>query len=120
MLFSPFFLVGCCFLLTHEMDAVRCEEWRIMPIMSALRGRSGYRVFTLLHIPLYALLLWALSGATTMNRGIVIGLDTFFVIHLLLHLLLRNLPGNRFGSAFSWSLFSGAGLCGALDLLLIR
>jgi hypothetical protein len=119
MLSSPLFLLGCAFLLTHELDAVRCEEWRIFPILSALRERSGYLVFTALHIPLFALLLWAFASADTIQRGIVVGLDSFFVIHLLLHLILRDHPGNRFNSAFSWLLFGGAGLCGALDLLLL-
>jgi hypothetical protein len=46
-------------------------------------------------------------------------LDAFFVLHLLLHAFLRNLPENRFGSALSCALILGAGVSGAIDLLLI-
>lgn len=112
-----FFLLGFCFLLAHELDAVRAEEWRILPVLSRMGDEAGYHAFTVLHIPLYALLLWGLFGGGTTNRGLIIALDTFFVIHLLLHLLLRDLPGNRFGSRFSKVLFWGAGLCGTIDLL---
>ncbi len=120
MLSSPFFLVGFCLLLTHELDAVRCEEWRILPGLSMLGAEAGYRAFTVLHVPLYAVLLWGLFGDDTANHGLIVALDAFFIVHLLFHLLLRNRPNNHFGSLFSRALFVGAGLCGALDLLLLR
>ncbi|HEY8597444.1 MAG TPA: DUF6713 family protein [Thermomicrobiales bacterium] len=111
-----FFLLGLAFLLTHELDAIRCKEWRIFPVTSALGDDAGYRVFTALHLPLYALLLWGLYGAGDANLALIVALDLFFIVHLGLHLLLRNLPRNEFGSPFSKVLFWGAGLCGALDL----
>lgn len=120
MLSSPFFLAGFCLLLAHELDAVRCEEWRILPGLSMLGGEAGYRAFTALHVPLYAVLLWGLFGGATANQGLIVALDVLFIVHLFLHLLLRNRPNNHFGSPFSRALFLGAGLCGALDLVLLR
>ncbi len=120
MLHSALFLVGFSCLLAHEMDAVRWGEWALLPVLSRLGDEAGYRAFTALHLPLYALLLWALCGPAAPNPRLVVGLDLFLVIHLLLHLLLRNHPRNRFQSPFSWSLFAGAAICGALDLLLAR
>ncbi len=70
MLDHPFFLLGFCLLLVHEMDAIRCKEWRVFPITSRMEDEAGYRVFTLLHIPLYALLLWGLSGDDGPSRGL--------------------------------------------------
>ena len=29
-----FFLLGFCFILVHEMDAIRLKEWRILPLFS--------------------------------------------------------------------------------------
>lgn len=118
MLGYSLFIAGLCFLLVHEMDAVRLKEWRLMPILSRLGDESGYLAFTALHIPLYALFFWGLFGGGLINRGLVIALDVFFVVHLALHVALRNRPGNEFRSAFSWALFVGAGICGAVDLLL--
>lgn len=113
----PFFLLGCAFLLTHEMDAIACAEWRLFPVTSKLADEAGYRLFTALHVPLYALLLWGLVGGGT-NRGLILVLDLFFVVHLFLHVLLRHLPAYGFKTAFSWALFVGAGVCGAVDLVL--
>jgi hypothetical protein len=113
-----FFLVGFAFLLTHEMDAIKCKEWRIFPVTNRMADEAGYAVFTAVHVPLYALLLWGLVGAAA-NRGVIVALDAFFVVHLVLHVLLRNLPDNRFTSVFSWTPILGAGLCGATDLLLL-
>jgi hypothetical protein len=114
-----FFLVGFCFLLTHEMDAVRCREWKILPVLNRMGEGAGCIAFTALHVPLYALLLWGLFDGADANRGLIVGLDVFFVVHMLLHIFLRDLPDNRFGSAFSWTLILGAGIFGAIDLLLI-
>ena len=119
MLRYGFFLVGFSFLLAHEMDAVRLKEWRLLPILSGLGDDAGYRAFTSLHIPLYALLLWGLFGGGMVQYGLVVALDAFFVVHLALHVLLRDRPDNQFSSPFSWGLFVGAGLCGAIDLLLL-
>ncbi|MGH3144645.1 MAG: DUF6713 family protein, partial [Rubrobacter sp.] len=56
MLNHPFFLLGFCFLLVHEMDAIRCKEWRVFPVTSRMADEAGYVAFTALHVPLYALL----------------------------------------------------------------
>lgn len=113
---DAFFLLGFAFLLTHEMDAVRCQEWRIFPITSAMADETGYRAFTAAHVPLYAALLWGLVGGDD-SHGLVLALDAFFVVHACLHVLLRHHPAYGFRSAFSWALFLGAGLCGGIDLL---
>lgn len=117
MLSHPFFVLGFCFLLVHEMDAIRCKEWRIFPVTSRMEDESGYRAFTAVHVPLYALLLWALFGGDGTNPWLVAGLDVFFVVHVLLHLIYINHPEYRFRSTFSWTLILGTGILGALDLI---
>lgn len=113
----PFFLLGLVLLLTHEMAAVRRREWKMFPFLSGLDEKTGYVVFTALHVPLYLLLFWGLFGASgEVNRGLVLVLDAFFVIHVFLHLLRFRHPDNQFKNGFSWGLIIGAGICGALDL----
>ncbi|CAA9569324.1 MAG: hypothetical protein AVDCRST_MAG19-2609, partial [uncultured Thermomicrobiales bacterium] len=80
----PFFLLGLAFLLAHEMDAIKCKEWRLFPVTSGMGDEAGYRVFTGVHVPLYALLFWGLTGGGE-DPGLIVALDLFFVIHLGLH-----------------------------------
>lgn len=124
MLIHLFFVLGFCCLLVHEMDAIRLKEWKILPILSRLDDRSGYLAFVSLHLPLYVVLLWGLSGGDGINRGLIVFLDAFFVVHVVLHLLFHRLlfldrPDDRRMSALSWALVWGAGAFGAIDLLLI-
>lgn len=123
MLTQPFFVLGFCFLLAHEIDAVRLKEWRILPFLSRLDDKAGYLAFVSLHVPLYAFLLWGLFGGESANRGLILILDVFFIVHVVLHLLFHrllfpDLPDDRLKSALSWALIWGAGACGAIDLLL--
>lgn len=112
---SIFFTLGLSLLLTHEMDAVRAREWRLFIGLAALPEEAAFRLFTALHIPLYALLLWALAGGPP--AGLIVALDAFMVIHAGLHWLFRRRPAYEFRSWFSWAIIVGAAACGALDLL---
>ncbi len=56
-----FFYIGLTFILIHEMDAVRLQEWKMFPILSGLNDQTGYLIFTSLHIPLYGLLFGGLG-----------------------------------------------------------
>ena len=112
------FVLGFCFLLGHEMDAIRVKEWKIFPIFNGMKDESGYVAFTALHVPLYALLLVGLVG-DGVSQGLIVGLDIFFIVHVVLHLVFYNHPENRFRSLFSYVLIFGAGVFGALDLLLM-
>ena len=113
---APLFLLGLSLLLVHELDAVRCHEWRMFPGLSALSDRWGLRLFILLHVPL----LYALMGAVAAGPGatLVTALDLFFILHLGLHLLFLRHPRNEFRDALSWTLIIGAAMSGGIDLLL--
>ncbi len=112
-----FFFASLALILTHELDAVKQREWRILPLTFWLPERWGYLVFTALHIPLLTLLFLELYSKDDLNRGLIKGLDIFFIVHVVLHLLLLAHPKNEFGSAFSWILIGGASLSGLIDLL---
>lgn len=114
---SPLFFIGLAFILTHEMDAIKCHEWRIFPLLSKLDDKMGYLLFTGAHILLYLLLLWYLYADYTPNQPLLRGLNIFFIVHLLLHLAFRKHPQNEFKSAFSWFLIVGTAVAGTADLL---
>jgi len=111
-----FFYLGFSFILMHEMDAVRCKEWRIYPGLSLLDDKWGYRVFMIAHIPIYYFLLWGLIGQQD-NAGFIRGLDLFFIIHFGLHLLFLMHKKNEFTDWISWTIITGAAVFGLLDLV---
>jgi len=61
MVFDLLFFFNLALLITHELDAIQCHEWRMFPFICQLNDELAYRVFTILHVPLLALIFWFLS-----------------------------------------------------------
>jgi Family of unknown function (DUF6713) len=112
-----FFYLGFSFILIHEMDAIRCHEWRLFPGLASLNDKSGFMVFTLAHIPLFYFLLVGLLGQQD-NTGLIFGLNVFFIAHFAMHLLFLMHKKNEFKDWLSWTLIAGAAFFGLLDILL--
>ncbi len=109
-------MIGLAFILMHEMDAVRCHEWRIFPGLSLLSDRLGFIIFMWAHVVLYGLLFIFLLNP--LHRDAVMnGMSIFFIVHLALHLLFLKHPNNEFTDVHSWLFISGAALFGLLELL---
>lgn len=113
----PFFFIGLSLVLIHEMDAITCSEWRILPGLSMLGEKAGYLVFVALHAPLYFFILANLHTANALNVGLIRGLSIFFIAHFFAHLLLLRHPKNQFKSTLSWTIIFGCGMAGFLDLI---
>lgn len=109
-----FYVLGLVFILMHEMDAVRCREWRIFPGLSLLSDATGFIVFMFAHIPLFY---WPLAMYTSGNQIFRWGFDIFLMVHVGLHILFLKHKNNLFKDWISWSIIVGAGLCGLIDLL---
>lgn len=106
-------------LATHELDAVRCFEWRVLPITRFLPEAIGMAVFILAHIPLFGFLsrvCW--SGNETARLRAQCLFAGFSCVHVGLHWLFRNDPNYVFVGWLSNGLIGGAGLAGALFLLM--
>ncbi|XWN33915.1 MAG: DUF6713 family protein [Devosia sp.] len=106
-------MVGAFF--THELDAMKRHEWRILPLTSFLPDRIGEQVFIWLHVPLFALLLWGGDGDPTSATRI--GLSAFAILHVGLHVAFRRHPANEFDNTSSWSLIILTGVLGAAYLV---
>ncbi|MEM6262862.1 MAG: DUF6713 family protein [Bacteroidota bacterium] len=109
------FTLGLTFILMHEMDAMRCHEWRIFPGISLMNDRAGMITFIFLHIPLFYL---PLSPSIILNESFRTGCSIFFIVHVMLHLLFLMHKKNEFKDWISWSLILGAGICGGLYLVI--
>ena len=101
----------------HEMDAIRCKEWRIFPGLSLLSDKLGYIVFIFAHIPIFYFVFWELSYSQNIE-AFIYGFNIFMIVHVVLHVLFLKHKNNEFRDWISWSIIIGAGLFGLLDLLL--
>ena len=111
-----FFYLSLSLILIHEMDAVRCKEWRIFPGLSLLNDRTGFRIFMIAHLPLFYFIFWRLTAYEN-NEVLITGLDIFFILHIGLHLIFLTHKRNEFKDWISWTIIISAGFFGLLDLL---
>lgn len=95
------FVISLSSMLVHEMDAIRCKEWRIFPGLSQLNDKVGERVFILAHIPLISWILYSLFHDST-EGSFRQGFCVFAMIHLVLHVLFLFHPRNQFKDIISW------------------
>lgn len=108
-------MVGAFF--THELDAVKRHEWRVLPLTRFLPERIGEQTFIWMHIPLFALLLHGGDGdAESATR---LGLSVFAIVHVGLHVLVRRHQAYEFDSPGSWALIILTGVLGAIYLLVV-
>jgi len=108
------FLSCVSFLFVHELDAVRQREWRFFFAPVAVSDELAYRRFTALHVPLVVVVLW-FAG----SRVFQLGVDSFAVVHAILHVGLRNHPLLEFDDWFSGLWILGAALLGLVHLALV-
>ena len=113
-----FFYVGISLLTMHEMDAVRCREWRIFPGLSMLSDKLGQKVFILVHLPIFFFIYWKLTYNAN-NEAFINGFNIFMLVHLGLHILFLKHKNNEFRDWVSWTILVGAGFCGLIDLLTV-
>ena len=107
------------FLTTHELDAVRHVEWRILPPLRWMPDEIGMTVFIVAHVPLFVWLVSACWGQNLQSRQKVRSLFAgFCCVHVGLHWLLRNDPSYLFQGWLSNGLIGGAGFAGALFLFM--
>ncbi|MGB0521523.1 MAG: DUF6713 family protein [Flammeovirgaceae bacterium] len=112
-----FFYLGLSLMALHEMDAIRCKEWRIFPVLSMLSDKVGQIIFLFIHIPLFYFIFWELTYSKNIE-AFINGFNIFMMVHLGLHILFLKHKNNEFKDWISWTIIIGAGLCGLLDLLI--
>ncbi len=103
------------FFLTHELDAMKRHEWRVLPLTSFLPDHLGELVFIWAHVPIIAGLFF--FGGLDAGSTTALGLSIFGIIHVFLHIAFRNHPHYEFNNLSSWLLIIGTGIFGALHLV---
>lgn len=110
------FVLNLSLLFVHEMDAVRNAEWRMLPGLKNLQDPDAHRLFTVLHIPLYAFLLYMLLGGYHIAAYYIV--DIFLLAHTLLHVLFHRHRQNSLKSLFSLTVIYSMGALSVLHLAL--
>jgi len=111
--------LGIAFLFSHELDAVKNHEWRIIPGLNLLSEEVGETLFLLFHIPLYTLVIASVASLNMERRdraGLVI--CSFFVAHAVAHYLFSEMPAYEFSSLVSDILILGAAISGVAYFVL--
>ncbi|WP_417609778.1 DUF6713 family protein [Owenweeksia hongkongensis] len=112
-----FFYLGLSFLAMHEMDAIRCKEWRIFPGLSMLGDKLGQILFVFVHIPLLFFIFWKLTYSQNIE-AFYKSFDIFMIVHFALNILLLKHEKNEFKDWLSWTIIIGAAVCGLIDFLI--
>ncbi len=109
-----YWAMAACF-FTHELDAVRRHEWRMLSVVRRIPDKLAEQVFVWLHAPLFLAIFW-FSKDGEMN-SFTVGLSLFAVAHVGLHWIFRKHPNNEFDSFGSWALIDVTGFFGALYVM---
>ncbi len=108
------YYLGLSLFLTHELDAVRRGEWKLLYVLQSLPDAAAFSWFAAMHVPLFFVVLWFSQHSNDRLRlrfRLVVALS--LVIHALLHFRLSDDPLYEFSGWLSNALIYGAGFMGA-------
>lgn len=108
------FSINFALLLLHEMDAIRAKEWKMFVILKDMEDERAFKIFTILHLPLYTLLLYSFVSHQLIAFVII---DVFLIIHSIAHFFFEKHQNNNFKNLFSRLIIYPMGLLGMLHLI---
>ncbi len=114
------FIAVLALLFIHEMDAIRVQEWKMFIVLKDMNDETAYKVFTIIHLPLYFAAVYTLVIGGTAAFTLKVIVDIFLLGHTILHFGFRNHRGNGFTTVFSKVIIFAMPIlaCGHLFLLL--
>ncbi|RQV98891.1 hypothetical protein EH220_02605 [bacterium] len=116
MIWDALTFIGCLtFFIAHEIDATYRKEWRLLPLLRAMKDETAAAWFIALHVPIVFFLLALIAlpdaGFAIVSRNVFCA---FAVVHAGLHAFWPKSDLYQFDNAVSRSLIYGAGIFGAL------
>jgi len=93
--------------IAHELDAVKRQEWKVLPIFRDFPPQIGFYLFIVGHIPLLIVFFWLMGHPSPLIRTwFQIGLDSFAIVHTILHWLFQKHEHYDFNTSFSkWLIY---------------
>jgi len=114
------FALNLSLLLLHEMDAIRTKEWNMFIILKDMSERTAYLVFSIGHLPLYFVVIYAVSQTRGSSFAIIwLIVDLFLIAHAIVHFFFRKHAAYGFHSLYSNILIFGMAALGLIHLLLM-
>ena len=117
---TALYCLGLSLLMTHELDAVRATEWKLLYVLRQMQDAKAFAWFVAIHVPLFFSILW-LSHCP--NRRVRwwfrAGAGAFLLVHAGLHWRLSADPAHAFTGTLSNTLIHGAGVAGLVFLILV-
>jgi hypothetical protein len=111
------FNLGLALLFTHELDAVRQHEWRLLFVLRQMPEDIAARAFVAIHVPLFLVLLIVTQASGELQFWSRAFISAFLVVHAGLHWSLRHRTACNFNSGLSRGLIYGAAFVGLLHSL---
>lgn len=115
------FITSITLLILHEMDAIKAKEWRMFIILKDMNEEIAYKVFSIIHFPLYFVILFLmLQFKQSTNSLFFIIIDILLILHTFIHLGFRKNKSNGFSSMYSKILMYLLGLSALINLLILK
>lgn len=102
-------------LYAHELDAVRKREWHMIIFSDRVSDETAYRIFTALHVPLFAAVFWLMEFRFSFLYW---SAAVFGLFHFLLHAAFRKHIENRMRNVFSRTIIMLIFLVSAVSIIL--
>jgi len=117
MIWMIIFSINISLLFVHEMDAVKNKEWKMFIVLKDLKESMAYAVFTLIHLPLYTILIFLLLRAQYQMCFYIV--DGFLILHLLLHIFFERNPANGLRGKMSRVIIYAMGILSIIHIAAI-
>ena len=108
------------FIFMHEFDAFFQKEWKMFKFIRKLKEKTQYLLFLYIHIPLTLFLFYYLWTVINFNNFILwIIVNSFMILHLLLHIDATRWKSNVFHSIHSFIFIGGGAITGIINVCLM-
>lgn len=96
------FYIALSLFFTHQVDAIRCKEWRILPGLSSLKENFAEKLFIAIHIPVFILIFILISiPSPDVKYYFQITIDVMISGHIGKHIILSKNKENLFNDNLS-------------------
>jgi len=107
-------------MFTHQFDAMRCHEWRMIPPLSGMVENTAQMIFIVTHFPILVLIFWIFAyGSENAVYNFQLITDIVLAGHIGKHIVLNSHEKNEFKGTLSKIIIFSVSAFALLHLLLL-